>query len=102
MKILERITPFEKMRARAGKSIYQVSDFCYRFWYRFVFNNQAEIDAGIGGLLADKEVFGEALSSFIGKPAFEQICLQYMMRLNRSRSCRSLLRPLADGGETTA
>ena len=85
MKILERITPFGENESQSRKSIYQVSDFCYRFWYRFVFNNQAEIDAGIGGLLADKEVFGEALSSFIGKPAFEQICLQYMMRLNREQ-----------------
>ena len=85
MKILERITPFGEDARRSRKSIYQVSDFCYRFWYRFVFNSQAEIDAGIGGLLAEKTVLGEALSAFIGKPAFEQICLQYMMRLNREQ-----------------
>lgn len=83
MKILERISPFGENPQTCRKGIYQISDYCYRFWYRFVFGNQAEIDAGIGGIFADKTVFGEALSAFIGKPAFEQICLQYMLRLNK-------------------
>lgn len=83
MKILERSVPFGDEPKTSRKGIYAVQDNCYRFWYRFVFGNQSEIDAGIGRQLADNVVFGEALSSFIGKPAFEQICLQYMQRLNK-------------------
>ncbi len=83
MRILERTVPFGEDAKVSRKGIYQISDNCYSFWYRFVFGNQAEIDAGIGRQLADNMVFGEALSHFIGKPAFEQICLQYMMRLNK-------------------
>ncbi len=83
MKILERKVPFGEDEKASRKGIYEIADNCYRFWYRFVFGNQAEIDAGIGGQLADEIVFGEALSAFIGKPAFEKICLQYMMQLNK-------------------
>jgi len=35
-------------------------------------------------LVADEEVFGERLPSYIGKPPFEEICLQYLQRANRS------------------
>ncbi len=83
MRILERNLPFGEDPSSSRRGIYQIGDNCYRFWYRFVFGNQAEIDAGIGRQLADQMVFGEAMSHFIGKPAFEQICLQYMMRLNK-------------------
>lgn len=83
MRILERTIPFGDEKGTSRKGVYEISDYRYRFWYRFVFGNQAEIDTGIGGQLADHMVFGEALSAFIGKPAFEQICLQYMMQLNK-------------------
>lgn len=85
MRILDRISPFGENPQTSRKSIYQISDNCYRFWYRFVFGNQAEIDSGVGDILAEQEVFGEALATFIGKPAFEQICLQYMIRQNKDR-----------------
>lgn len=85
MRILERISPFGENPQTSRKSIYRISDNCYHFWYRFVFGNQAEIDSGVGDILAEQEVFGETLAAFIGKPAFEQICLQYMIRLNKER-----------------
>ncbi len=85
MKIIDRTLPFGEEPGKSRKGVYRITDNCYRFWYRFVFGNQAEIDSGIGAALADKTVFGEALASFIGKPAFEQICLQYLMRLNKEQ-----------------
>lgn len=85
MKIIDRISPFGEEPGKSRRGIYQIADNCYGFWYRFVFGNQSEIDSGIGAALAEQMVFGEALASFIGKPAFEQICLQYLMRLNREQ-----------------
>lgn len=83
MRLVERILPFGEDEGTSRKGIYQICDACYRFWYRFVFGNQTEIDAGIGQQMAEAVVFGEGLASFIGRPAFEQICMQYMMRLNK-------------------
>lgn len=75
--------PFGEDPLSSRKGIYKISDNCYNFWYRFVFLNCAEIESGNGDIIAENEVFGEGLSSFIGKPAFEQICLQYMLRKNK-------------------
>lgn len=82
LNILERAYPFGEKPEASRKGIYQIADNCYRFWYHFVFGNQNEIDSGTGGHIADRYVFGEALSNFIEKPAFEHICLSYLMRLN--------------------
>ena len=85
LQIIERQYPFGDHPERSRKSIYQISDFCYRFWYRFVFGNQNEIDSGLGALFADQIVSDDALANFIGKPAFESICLDWLKRLNMER-----------------
>ena len=48
--------------------------------------NKPEIESGDGDIVAETEVFGEKSLSYIGKPPFETICLQYLRRANRSNS----------------
>ena len=83
LQIVDKIYPFGENPQNSRKGIYRIADNCYDFWYSFVFPNKPEIESGNGDIIADTEVFGERLSSYIGKPPFESICLQYFQRVNR-------------------
>lgn len=85
LQIVQKVYPFGENPQNSRKGIYRVADNCYDFWYHFVFPNRPEIEGGSGDLIADYEVFGEKLSSYIGRPPFEAICLQYLQRLNRNK-----------------
>ena len=82
LRILARIVPFGENPERSRKSLYEIADHCYRFWYKYVFFNRAGIETGIGRNIAESIVFPE-LAAFIGKPAFEEVCRQFIQRQNR-------------------
>jgi AAA+ ATPase superfamily predicted ATPase len=85
LRILRREVPFGENPERSRKALYQILDNCYRFWYRFVFLHSAGVETGTGRLIAENMVFPE-LPTFIGKPAFEYTCRQYIIRKNKERS----------------
>lgn len=81
--ILTREYPFGENPAVSRRGIYRIADSCYYFWYRFVLPNRSAIENGLGEMVADERVLSsEPLSTFVGKPAFEDICLQHMRRLS--------------------
>jgi AAA+ ATPase superfamily predicted ATPase len=84
LQIIKKEYAFGEDPSSSRKGIYALADYCYHFWYRFVFPNIPEIESGYGDLIADSEVLGEKLSAYVGKPAFEDICKQYMSRLNKA------------------
>jgi len=85
LNIVIKVYPFGENPQNSRRGVYRIADNCYDFWYSFVFPNKPEIESGSGGIIAGKEVFGEKLSAYIGKPPFEAICLQYMQRANRRK-----------------
>ncbi len=85
LQIVHKIYPFGENPQNSRKGIYRISDNCYDFWYSFVFPSKPEIESGSGDIVADSEVFGERISSYIGKPQFETICLQYLQRINKDK-----------------
>jgi len=85
LQIVQKIYPFGENTQNSRKGIYRIADNCYDFWYSFVFLNKPEIESGNGDIVAESMVFGKHLSSYIGKPPFEVICLQYLQRLNRDK-----------------
>ena len=85
LKILQKAYPFGENPEHSRKGIYMIADNCYRFWYRYVFMHKTGVETGIGGEVADALVFPE-LSGFIGKPAFEEICRQYIIRQNKNKT----------------
>jgi SNF2 family DNA or RNA helicase len=84
LQILHKEHPFGDNPERSKKSIYKISDNCFRFWYKYVFLIKAGIDTGTGVEIADSMVFS-GLSTYIGKPAFEEICMQYIIRQNKAK-----------------
>jgi AAA+ ATPase superfamily predicted ATPase len=82
IRLLRKNVPFGENPAKSRKSIYQIADNCFAFWYRYVFLMRDAIEKGAGAAIARQLVF-PGLSAFIGKPCFEDICLQYIVRLNQ-------------------
>ena len=79
------MVPFGENPERSRKGVYRISDNCFRFWYRYVFMNRTGVESGIGEELADSQVF-PGLPAFVGKPAFEEICMQYLIRRNKEKA----------------
>jgi len=78
--IIEKTAPMFTDTDRGG--IYRIKDGMYRFWHRFVPSVTEMIAAGDGGVY--EEDVRPFISDFMG-PAFEDICMQYMMRMNIKR-----------------
>jgi len=77
MGILEKSSPIFSDSDRNG--IYRIKDGMYRFWYRFIPDTVGLIEGGCEHVFLDTE---EAkISDFMGS-AFEDVCKQYLTRLN--------------------
>jgi AAA+ ATPase superfamily predicted ATPase len=76
--IIKKETPITEKSSR--KTIYSIADNLFRFWYWFVPANMSIIQNGMINL-AYRIIF-ENLSSYMGA-IFEEICKQYLWRLNR-------------------
>jgi len=76
--IIKKETPVTEKSSK--KTIYAIADNMFRFWYRFIPPNISIIQNGMVEL-AYKNI-SEQLSTFMGM-AFEEICKQYLWKLNR-------------------
>lgn len=74
--LIRKETPYGEKESR--KSIYAIDDNMFRFWYRFVPENNSIIGRGAADLTYRKiEPF---LPDYMGK-VFEEICKQYLWKL---------------------
>ena len=85
LRILSKEVPFNENPELTRKTLYQLADNCFRFWYKYVFTNSVGIETGAGKLIAESIVFPD-LPTFIGKPVFEDICRQYIIRKNKEKA----------------
>ena len=73
--ILHKETPFgEKESSR--KTIYGISDFMFRFWYRYVFANRTLIETGAQKVVWEKRIEPD-YNSYMGL-VFEKVCTDYL------------------------
>ena len=63
--------------------IYRLSDNMFRFWYKFVIDNNMIIESGMFDYAYDEKILPQ-FPEFMG-PIFEDICVQYMKRQNKER-----------------
>lgn len=80
--ILQKETPYGEKTSR--KSVYSVEDNMFRFWYRFVFENNSIIARGAADLVYKR--IEPQLSEYMGK-VFEEICEQYLWKQLLLGSC---------------
>lgn len=77
--ILYKETPFgEKESSR--KTIYGISDFMFRFWYRYVFSNRTLIETGAKEAVWKRRIEPN-YSEYMGL-VFETVCRDYLLRRN--------------------
>jgi hypothetical protein len=77
--ILYKETPFgEKSSAR--KTIYGISDFMFRFWYRYVFGNRSLLETGASEVVWTRRILPD-YSDYMGL-IFEKVCQEYLYRKN--------------------
>lgn len=77
--ILYREVPFgEKENSR--KAIYGVSDFMFRFWYRYVSGNRTLLETDAQEIVWNRRIEPD-YSHYMGH-VFEEVCRQYLLRKN--------------------
>ena len=80
--IVQKETPYGEKVSR--KSVYSIEDNMFRFWYRFVFENNSIIARGAADLVYKR--IAPHLSDYMGK-VFEEICRQYLWKQLLSSNC---------------
>lgn len=78
--IIKKETPYKNSNGR--KTIYQIEDGCFRFYYRYVLKYQSQIIA-MNGEKIYEHFIAEDLSNFMG-PGFEKISYDFFDRLNNN------------------
>lgn len=77
--ILYKETPYgEKESSR--KTIYGISDFMFRFWYRYVFSNRTLIETGAQDAVLKRRII-PSYSEYMGV-VYETVCRDYLLRKN--------------------
>ncbi len=76
LSIVRKETPYGEKASR--KSIYAIEDPMFRFWYRFVLENNSLIARGATDLAYNR--IKPYLTDYMGK-VFEDICIQYLWKL---------------------
>ena len=80
--IVQKETPYGEKESR--KSIYSIEDNMFRFWYRFVLENNSVIARGAVDLVYNR--IEPKLSDYMGW-VFEEICRQYLWKKLLSGTC---------------
>ena len=80
--IIRKETPYGEKSSR--KSIYNIEDNMFRFWYRFVLKNNSIIARGAADIAYKRIELN--LSDYMGK-VFEDICIQYLWKLLLEGKC---------------
>ena len=79
IKLINKVTPAGEMDS-SRKTLYQISDNYFHFWYHFIFRDKSYLEL-IGPQAAASEIMEpENIANFMGG-IFEQICCQYMIRI---------------------
>ncbi len=73
--IVQKETPYGEKASR--KSVYSIEDNMFRFWYRFVLDNNSVIARGATDLVYKR--IEPHLPDYMGK-VFEEICKQYLWK----------------------
>lgn len=78
--LIKKEFPMFNVQERNG--IYRVCDNMFRFWYKFVTENNTNIESGMVDYVYHQSILPE-IPNYMGQ-IFEDICIQYMKRQNKS------------------
>lgn len=84
--VIEKQFPYGERNSK--KVIYKVKDQLFRFWYRFIPKSLSFIEMGMAENACEK-IIGPMFNEYFG-PVFEDICLQYLIRMNRGKKLNAV------------
>ncbi len=88
MDLIEKVTPINE-KTNKQKSRYRISDYCLRFYFNFIYRNSSAHN-----ILDDdtfyNEYIKEEFDTIYVPNAFEAICKQFIIRINK----KGLIKPL--------
>ena len=77
--ILYKEAPFgEKDSSR--RTLYGISDFLFRFWYRYIFSNRTLLETDAQEIVWRRKIEPD-YSTYMGL-VFERVCREYLLRMN--------------------
>ncbi|MBQ9526419.1 MAG: ATP-binding protein [Fretibacterium sp.] len=77
--ILYKESPFgEKDSSR--RTLYGISDFLFRFWYRYIFSNRTLLETDAQEIVWQRKIEPD-YSTYMGL-VFERVCREYLLRMN--------------------
>ena len=77
--ILYKDIPYGE-KASSRKTIYGISDFMFRFWYRYVFANRTLLETGAAEVVWERKIESD-YSNYMGT-VFERICREFLLEKN--------------------
>lgn len=77
------LTPIRE-KSGSQRGLYSLTDAYFRFWYRFVYPSVSELAAGDEAGIYQHQI-EPRLTEFVSV-AFEQVCIEYLRRLNRQNA----------------
>lgn len=80
IRVINRQMPYGE-NPTSKKSIYQISDFYFRFWYKYIFADYSTLN--LIGAEKYTSLVMKNLSAILGS-AFEEVCVQYLTKLAQS------------------
>src|SRR3989344_6645249 len=85
LQLIERRVPItEKNSARSRNGIYLLKDNFFKFWFKFIFENQEYVEQEKQEKLVDEKILPE-LNSFAGR-IFEEVALSEMIRSGKYKN----------------
>ena len=76
--IISKEHPYGSKSERNG--VYSLTDNMFKFWYRFIPRNMANIESGLGKQVFENRIL-PFLTAYMGR-VFEEACREYMQRQN--------------------
>lgn len=83
IKLIDKMTPAGEDES-SKKTLYQIADHYFQFWYRFVFKEKSYLELAGNEAVAQEILLPENISNYMGS-IFEDICCQYMKRQAKNR-----------------
>ena len=80
LKIVEKIRPITD-KENSKKTLYRLSDNLFKFYYKYISQNEDLIEQDLVEYLFDEEI-NKNFSEYLGF-IYEDICMQYLKRLNK-------------------
>ncbi len=85
LRIVQREIPVQETQPeKSRRGLYEIDDFFFRFWFRFVFPHRGFIEEGREDFVLNEKIIPQ-LNQYLGT-VFEEICLQFLKKKNRMQA----------------